>query len=52
VETTHKATQKQPEMTGKILLLLKDNPAIPIPELAEKLRKSERTIERAIQELR
>jgi ATP-dependent DNA helicase RecG len=55
-ETTQKSTRKQREMTGKtsgkILLLLKDNPASSIPELAEKLGKSERTIERAVQELR
>jgi len=59
-ETTQKSIQKQQEMTGKtpgkmtgkILLLLQDNPALAIPELAEKLGKAERTIERAIQELR
>jgi len=63
-ETTQKTTQKQSETLGKmavktlgkmavkILLLLQDNPALSIIELAEKLGKSERTIERAIQELR
>ena len=38
-------------MTGK-LFVVKENPALSIPELAEKLGKSERTIERTIQELR
>lgn len=40
------------KMTGKILSLLRDNPALAIPDLAEALGKSERTVERKIQELR
>ena len=61
-------TQKQQGMTGKssgktpvkmtvktlvkIIGLLKDNPSLSIPELAEKLEKSKSATERAIRKLR
>jgi len=53
-------TQKQQKTLGKmaekmavkILLLLQDNPALSIPELAEKMKKSESAVERAIRKLR
>jgi predicted HTH transcriptional regulator len=48
-KTTGKTTGKTPDM---ILLLLSENPAASIPELAEKIEKSERAVERAIRKLR
>jgi predicted HTH transcriptional regulator len=38
--------------SGKILVLLKENPALSIPELAEKLGRSESAIERTIRKFR
>ena len=38
--------------SGKVLLLLKEAPELSIPEMATRLGKSERTIERATHELR
>jgi len=49
VESSGKMTGK---VTGKILSLLRGNHALAIPELAEKLGKSERTVEREIRKLR
>ena len=55
-ESTRKTTQKQQETPGKtpgkIMELLKDNPTLSIPELAEKMKKSESAVERAIRKLR
>ena len=48
-KTTGKTTGKTPDL---ILLLLSKNPAASIPELAEKIEKSERAVERAIRKLR
>ena len=48
-KTTGKTTGKTPDL---ILLLLSENPAASIPELAEKIEKSERAVERAIRKLR
>ncbi len=63
-KTPQKSTQKQQEapgeMTGKmlgktpgkIMELIKDNPLLSIPELAEKMEKSESAVERSIRKLR
>ncbi len=48
-KTTGKTTGKTIDL---ILLLLSENPAASIPELAEKIEKSERAVERAIRKLR
>jgi ATP-dependent DNA helicase RecG len=40
------------KMSGKVLHLLKETPELSIPEMAVRLGKSERTIERATRELR
>jgi len=40
------------KMSGKVLHLLKEAPELSIPEMAIRLGKSERTIERATRELR
>jgi ATP-dependent DNA helicase RecG len=40
------------KMSGKVLHLLKETPELSIPEMAARLGKSERTIERATRELR
>ena len=48
-KTPGKTTGKTPDL---ILLLLSENPAASIPELAEKIEKSERAVERAIRKLR
>lgn len=48
-EGVKKTTGKTPDL---ILLLLSENPAASIPELAEKIEKSERAVERAIRKLR
>jgi predicted HTH transcriptional regulator len=40
------------KMSGKIVLLLKEKPDITIPELAGRLRRTERTIERLINRLK
>jgi ATP-dependent DNA helicase RecG len=37
---------------GKLVELFKANPALTIPELAEQMGKSERTVERAVRKLR
>jgi ATP-dependent DNA helicase RecG len=56
-KSSGKMTGKTPGKTlgktpGKILELLKDAPDLSIPELAEKMKKSESAIERAIRKLR
>ena len=40
------------KVTGKILILLNETPALTIPELALTLNKSERTVEQAIRSRR
>ena len=40
------------KMSGKIVLLIKEKPDITIPELAGRLRRTERTIERLINRLK
>ncbi len=52
VETTQKQPETPVKMTVKIIDLLKDNPTLSIPELAEKLEKSKSATERAIRKLR
>jgi len=39
-------------MSGKIVELIRVNPAITIPELAQRLKKTDRTIERILRELK
>lgn len=51
LKTTQKHQETLGKMTGKILLLLQDNPAFAIPELAVKIGKSESAVERAIRKL-
>jgi predicted HTH transcriptional regulator len=47
------AVDKTPGKTpGKIVELLKGNPGLTIPELAEQVGKSERAVERAVKKLR
>jgi ATP-dependent DNA helicase RecG len=40
------------KMSGKVLALLKEMPELSIPEMATRVGKSQRTVERAIRELR
>jgi ATP-dependent DNA helicase RecG len=49
VKTPVKAPVKTP---GKILSLIKKNPSLTIPELAEKMKKSESAVERTVRKLR
>jgi predicted HTH transcriptional regulator len=52
-EKAGESSLKTPGKTPvEILVLLKENPALSIPELAERIGKSESAVERAIRKLR